>query len=676
MKVSLNWLKDYVDVRVPLAEFAHRLTMAGLEAKLSESGMDVEITSNRPDWLSHIGVAREASAVFGKKLKIPSTQISKKIPKSSRMFRIAIEDLKLCPYYSAVLLEGIQPVETPEGMEKRLEAVGLRSIHFLVDVTNYVLLEAGQPLHAFDADLIEGDTIYIRPARKGEKLLAIDGREYELISSDLVIADKGGPIAIAGVMGGKRTEVNPKTRNMLLESAFFNPVSVRSTSRRLGLASESSYRFERRVDPQGVNWGRDRAVQLVAEHASVSKISNVFRGGKIPVRARKIPFAIDFLAKSLGFPLSQSDAGKILKNLGLKVVSKKNSFLVDVPSFRPDLALPIDLVEEVARIYGYDRIPETLPPSRPIPKIEESIFLFLDDVRRFATGSGFQEVCNFSLIHEENLLKTGWKPETLTRIINPQHKELSVMRPTLMQGLVENVKRNLHLGNPDLAIFEVGRAYGPEGAKHLPDEVWHLGLALAGRKNLNWMDKGRSATLYDLKGFLGELREHFSVSDLRFVESRHPFLADQATLEIRVGHEPVGVLGELREDLSEAYDLDQKIYLAEVNLQILAKRRTIAKQFIPIPKFPRVERDLALLVPCELKAETLLERVRATAGELLKDITLFDVFESEKLPQGVKSIGITLRFQSEERTLSSEEVNDLQKKILKDLETQFTARLR
>lgn len=681
MKVSLNWLKDYIDLKAPVAEVAHRLTMAGLEAKVPEtvgqdSVMDIEITSNRPDWLSHVGVAREASAVFRKKLKTPVALAGAKLLKSEKIFRIAIENLKLCPYYSAVLVEDVQNIPTPDFMKKRLEALGLRPVNFPVDVTNYVLHEIGQPLHAFDADKIQGDTIYIRPARKGEKLTAIDGRDYELISTDLVIADASGPIAIAGVMGGKTTEVSAKTKNILLESAFFQPVSVRTASRRLNLMSDSSYRFERKVDPAGVNLGRDRAVQLMAEYMSVGKLSKVFKSGKPPVSSKKISLELDFVKKILGIELSANDVTEILKYLGLGVTKKKSALVVDIPSFRPDLLVPVDLIEEIARIYGYDRLPESLPALEPLAKLSESIFSELDQVKRLCVGAGFNEAVNFSLIHEENLLATGWNADTLTRIINPQHKELSVMRPTLMQGLIENVSRNLNLGNPNLSFFEVGRVYGAEGVNKLPDEIWSLGLAMTGKKLLNWKDKGRAVTLFDLKGVIQSLSGELSVSDIHFVESRHPFLADTANLQIRLGLEPVGILGELQSEIRARYDIAEKVFLAEIDLELLFKRRAIKKQFTPFSKYPVVLRDLALLVPKQVKAGALMEQIRHTSGALLKNVELFDVFESDKLPAGIKSLGVTMHFQSEERTLSSDEVNVLQEKILSDLKAQFGAYLR
>lgn len=683
MKISLDWLQDYMKMKTSPRELAHRLTMAGLEAKVPESMgedsiLDIEITSNRPDWLSHIGVAREAAAIFRKNLHLPVLKTLSGISKSQKSWRIAIENQKLCPFYSAQLLEGVQDIPTPDFMEARLRAIGLRPVNFLVDVTNYVLMECGQPLHAFDAEKIQGDTLYIRPARKGEKLLAIDGKEYELISSDLVIADASGPVALAGVMGGKATEIGSHTQSILIESAFFDPACVRATSRRLALVSDSSYRFERRVDPEGVAWGRMRALDLIETHTSIGKISKVFSGGKLPSASRKINFSFEYLEKILGLYIPASQIFQILVSLGLNVRKQKSGASVSIPSFRPDLLEPIDLVEEVARLYGYVNIPEMFLESRSLPQIENAIFSFLDEVRDLVCGAGFDEAVNFSLIHEENLLKAGWEGNTFTRIINPQHKELSVMRPTLVQGLIENVVRNLNLGNSNLALFEIGRIYGPESAGKLPDEVWHLAAVLTGKKLLNWKDKGRGTTLYDLKGVIEMLAERLAVANLHFVESgtSRPFLSGAANLEIRLDHEPIGMLGELSEEVASRFDIGQKVFWVEMNLERLVSYRALKKEFVPFSKFPSVERDLALLVPKQVKAEALLHQIRKTSGELLRNVELFDVFESEKLPAGIKSLGVKMHFQSEERTLSAEEVHTLQEKILADLKTQFGAYLR
>ncbi len=684
MKVSVDWIKDYVDVKGNSAEkIANDLTLAGLEAVIdselsskADTTFEMEITSNRPDWLSHVGVARELSAIYGKKLNRISTQLKKALPKSNKEYRIAIDDLKLCPYYSAVLLENIKDVKTPSVMKKRLEAVGLRSISFLVDVTNYVLLELGQPLHAFDADLIEGDTIYIRPARKGEKMVAIDDVEYELLSKDLVIADKKGPIAIAGVMGGKRTEVNSKTKNVLLESAFFNPSHVRVTSRRLTLVSESSYRFERKVDLKGVDVGRDRAVSLIQEHSQIEKISKVYKKGSAVVKQPKITLPSSYVQKVLGAEIKSTEIVRILKALGLDVKKVKEDYAVVVPSFRPDLLQPIDLVEEIASIYGYDSIEETLPSVPPMPLIEAPIFTFLDSVKQFAVSAGFQEVCNFSLVHEEQLLNIGWDKESLTCIVNPQHKDLSAMRPTLMQGLLENVKRNVHFGSSNLALFEVGHVYGKETAKKQPDENWSLGFALTGNRSSNWKDKPRDITLFDLKGVVESFLNILSIEGLSFVESKHPFLSDQVNLEVRVGQEIIGVIGQAKLDVQNQYDISQEVFLAELNLEPLFKKKKQAYKFSAISNFPHILRDLALLIPTDLKAQTVIDRVYEIAGALLVEIDVFDLFEGKSLPNGIKSLGITMKFQSNERTLSNEEINCIQDKILQDLNHQFGATLR
>ena len=354
MKVSFNWLKDYVKVKAAPERLAEELTMSGLEVKKIDRVSDdvifeTEITTNRPDWLSHIGVAREIHAMTGNSFSLPPIKI-KPQAKAESVFAILTPDRDLCPYYSAVLLEDVSWEKTPDFIKTRLEVCGIRSINFIVDVTNFVLLEFGQPLHAFDAELLNGDTISARRAKEGEKITAIDGAVYQLNRNDLIIADLKGPIAIGGVMGGKNSEVNLSTKHILLESAFFSPASVRATARRLALASESSYRFERRVDPAGVDQARDRAVYLIAQHAKIGRLSPVFRGGKLPVRPVSISFAYSEVRKLLGTEIPQSKGKSYLTRLGLRVTGAGKKWSVKIPSFRPDLARPVDLIEEMARL--------------------------------------------------------------------------------------------------------------------------------------------------------------------------------------------------------------------------------------------------------------------------------------------------------------------------------------
>ena len=507
MKVSLNWLKDYVLIKDSAEVLANRLTMAGLEVKKIDQAsgdtiLEMEITTNRPDWLSHLGVAREIHAITGGQFSIPPSEAKTKRT-SENSFKVSIPDPDLCPYYSAVLLEEINWSATPDFMKKCLEACGIRSINLIVDITNYALLEWGQPLHAFDADRLQGNQITARRAHQGEKITAIDGVAYELAKNDLVIADSKGPVAIGGVMGGKDSEVNEQTKTILLESAFFAPASIRATARRLGLGSESSYRFERRVDPRGVDQARERAVYLISKYAHPKRISPSFQTGKLPVQEPKIKLAASELKRILGVNIPISKTKSYLSCLGLRVSVAGKVVTAKVPSFRSDLAQPVDLIEEVARLYGYDRIPETLPSMLPLEPRIDPILDLENRIRELCVSFGFQEAISFSLVDPSPFRELGFDQDQWIRLVNPQNKELNLMRPSLLSGLMQAVRRNLYMGETDIRFFEVGNRYVQE--KGNPKEERMVSFVISGEGRLNWLEKKRSASFYDLKGAVEKL---------------------------------------------------------------------------------------------------------------------------------------------------------------------------
>ncbi len=461
MKVSTNWLKDYITLTPPLERTAERLTMAGLEVKKTESisvqkekdiVFEVEVTSNRPDWLSHFGVAREIAAVENTAFKIPEIDKTANRP-AAPGWKVELKENEGCPYYTGVYMEGVSNVPTPDFIKARLEACGVRPIHFLVDVTNYVLFETGQPLHAFDADLLEASEVRIRRAKAGEPFTAINGRELKLEAGDLVIADGRQAIAVAGVMGGKSTEINERTRNIFLESAYFNPRWVRKTSRRLGLASDSSYRFERKVDPEGVDYARERAVALIRQYAKPRFISAPLKAGDKPLSAcSSVHLYFSEVKKKLGAPVKPHEALSILTRLGFLVKKEsEESWKVSIPSFHADIAQPIDLIEEIARIYGYDNIPETLPAKAPAAVQPNPIVELEEKARDFFAGSGFFETVTFSLISPALL-----SPEEAAlgvKIHNPRNQELTLMRPRFYPSLLGAVQKNIRQGAPGAAFF-------------------------------------------------------------------------------------------------------------------------------------------------------------------------------------------------------------------------------
>ncbi len=699
MKVSLNWLKDYVRAKGSAESLSNVLTLAGLNVeKLHKINDDfvfeIEITTNRPDWLSHIGVAREIHAVTGGSFALPPAALKRKFD-LTRKIKVSIPNHDLCPYYSAVVLEEIEWQDTPEFMKKRLEACGIRSINLIVDITNYVLLEWGQPLHAFDLDLIHGDEITARSGRDGERMTALDGITYELNKNDIIISDSKGAVAIGGVMGGKDSEVSLRSKNILLESAFFKPSSVRQTARRLGLGSESSYRFERRVDPKGVDLARARAVYLISKYAKPKRISPVFHSGKPPVSGSQITLNLSEIMRILGIEIPAAKMKSFLSRLGLDVSARKKSISVRVPSFRADLTRPIDLIEEVARLYGYDKIPETLPDLVPIDTVIQPILNLENKVRSLCVGLGFQEIITFSIVEETILKKLGITQQSV-RLVNPQNKELCLMRPTLLSGLAQSVRRNLSVGQTDLWFFEVGNRYTAEdnplssdptdlrtteplkrsvSRAGLPHEERMLGMAVSSEGRLSWLDKKRPATFYDLEGVIKEFFHRLGVVSFEIELTDHPFFETGEAVQIKINGTHLGYYGSLSEQVRRLYDLDKLVYYAELSLKKLSQINVKQARFEDFPKFPSSPRDLTLIISDDLKSNVITDRIRKMAGALAVKIEVFDYFKGGQIPKGKKSLSFRIHYQAKDRTLQNEEVNKLHFEIIDSLHHSFGAEL-
>jgi phenylalanyl-tRNA synthetase beta chain len=679
MKVSVNWLKEYVMVQGSSDSLAHSLTMSGLEVKKldrvnGDTIYETEITTNRPDWLSHIGVARELHAIKGGPFKLPPTKYHGPRILSER-YRIVTESKKLCPYYSAVLLENIEWTNAPSFMKERLEGCGIRSINFIVDITNYVLLEFGQPLHAFDADRISGNVISARRAAVGEKMIAIDGNTYELTRDDLAICDEKGPIAIGGVMGGKNTEVTEQTRNVLLESAFFAPFSIRSTSRRLALTSESSYRFERRVDPKGVDLARERAVYLICENAKVGSVSQVFRGGVLPERKRTVLFDLAEVKKILGIKIPEMKAKEYLKRLGLAPKGRGKRWKVDIPAFRDDLTRPIDLVEEVARLHGFGQIPESLPLVTPKEIELERMFQLESRARELCIGMGLQEAITYSVVDPSPLLRLHLEEPNWLRLLNPQNKELTLMRPSLLPGLLNAVRTNLHAGERVIQFFEIGNRYLENCEGRFPFEERMLSIIICGDERFHWSASKRESTFYDLKGMVETLFNRLYFDDIKLESASDSRFISGQVLAVQGCGRMLGKFGTLIREVLHVYDIKKNTFFAELNLEFFLQKTKQAWAISPIPKFPPSPRDLTLVVSDDVRADDIVREIKTLGGELISKIEIFDQFKGGKLPEKKKSISLTVEYQSQERTLENEVVNKLHFSIIDHLTKKCKATL-
>lgn len=649
----------------------------------ADTVVEVEITPNRGDWCSLFGMAREVRALFGGELRLPPTEPPEADEPASGAVRISVEDTAGCHRYVGRVVRGVEVGPSPEWLVRRLEAAGFRSVNNVVDVTNLVLLEFGQPLHAFDLERLAERRIEVRRARAGEKLVTLDGEGRELGEEDLVIADGSGPVAVAGVMGGADSEVGPGTRLVLLEGAQFAPARVRRTARRLGLHTESSYRFERGVDPEGVRRAVDRAARLLAELARGS----VLRGavevlGDPPPRTEEIlldPARVDRL---LGTDLGPERTADLLERLGIRTaVAPGGRLRCHPPSWRNDLQLPEDLAEEVARLHGYDRIPSTLPrgtarPVRPPRRVEVA-----ERVRDLLAAAGLLEAITLSFYDPGDAdrlrLPEPDPRRSLVELENPILRDERALRPTLLPALLRAARRNLDRQAPRVRLFEVARVFRSRGPGELPEERLAAAgvLAVADDRGL-WEPTPPPPTFFLAKGVVEYLLQGLALRP-RFARAEHaPWLHPGAGAEVRLGRDRIGAVGELHPATAAAFGLDVPCAVFELDLEGAAAREAGPPQLRPVSNQPAVRRDLALVVDREVAAADLAELIRRRGGEALVSVSVFDRYEGEGVPEGRVSLAFRLVFQRPDRTLTDAEVGAAVEEIVRGLEERFGAVLR
>ena len=662
---------------------------------LGDEVLDIELTPNLGRCLSMVGVAREVAALTGAKLRVkePRWRPSGEGPSAEELARVVIEDPELCPRYIAAPVRDVQNAgEAPFWMRYRLLLYGMRPISPLVDITNYVMLEWGQPLHAFDYDKLkarvggEKPTILVRRAKPGEKITTLDGVERTLDEEMLLICDEVGPIAIAGVMGGLDTEVDETTRNVLLESASFHAINNRRTAQKLQLFSEASLRFSRGVPPELSERGAVRAAELmrvVAGGNLAPGLVDAYPGKREPT---VIPFETGEVERLLGVRLDPREIRSALERLGFRCRRRKGGFDVAVPYWRLDVEIPADLVEEVARLWGYDQLPATLL-KEPLPPQRRNRSLELEEhVRDLLTGLGFVEVIHYSLTSPESAaqlqLDDGEPEGPFVELANPISRERRVLRRTLMNLLLETVAHNQR-HRERVAVFEVGRVFLPEHSdpEGLPQEPRRLGIALAGRSHpLSWADKPRSVDFYDLKGAISALLAHLGVDEgdvgYRPVQGA-PFHPGRAA-ELLIHEHPIGVLGEVHPRVAERFDLRGRVYLAELDLEALRAHARVREDRVyrPIPRFPGIRLDLAAVLPEEVPAERVERVIREHGGEWLREVVLFDVYKGDPVPEGHRSLAYALFYRSEEKTLTDEEAQTAHRRVIAALQRELGAQVR
>ncbi len=646
---------------------------------LGDTILDLDVTPNRPDCLCVMGIAREAAALTGESLHPPEVSYEEAEPGIDERISVEIADPDLCARYCATLVTGVKIGESPDWMQQKLLACGMRPINNVVDVTNYVMLEMGQPLHAFDYEKIEGRRIIVRRAREGETLISLDDVERKLSTDMLVIADEKRAVAIAGIMGGANSEVSEESTSILLEAANFNPASVYHTGSKLALPSEARMRFERGIRPELTLPAIRRATQLIAQLGggkAARGTADVFPGRKGP---KPIALTTARLKQVLGTEFTAAEITGTLDALGFECRQgeKAGEVLATPPYWRSDVSQAEDLVEEVARIIGYDRIPTTMLSQR-IPQHNPSTLLALKEKTRDSlTGYGFQEIISYSLNSREMLSKLDAEGSTemppLLKLVNPMTVEQEYLRPTLRVNLLTTLAANRRHEEDGIRLFEQGRTYLPRSGD-LPEEPEVVCGVLGGeRREPGWQDGGGKLDFYDAKGIMEGLLKRLGV-EARFEESDDASLHPARQAAVITGGKKTGVIGEVHPVVAEAYEIEETVFLLELNLSELLTETAGHRMFEPIRRYPATVRDIALIVDNDIRHQQVLDIIQSFP--LVTQAAIFDVYSGGQVPEGKKSLAYRITYQSANHTLTDEEVDRVQRQILSKLSHQLGATLR
>lgn len=657
MLVSWNWLKQYVPLDMPQAELEDRLAMSGLNHESTESFaddlvIDLEVTSNRPDCLGHLGIAREIAVLWGQPLEIPDPQPATNGQAVGDAVGVRIDCPDLCSRYTARVIRGAKVKASPDWLAARLLALGQKPVNNVVDITNYVLFESGQPLHAFDFARLHGPEIIVRRPTKGEKLVAINHETYELQPEMCVIADADRPVALGGVMGGADTEVDFDTKDLLIEAADFEPLSIRTTARALTLHSPSSYRFERGVDPRGIDWASRRCCEMILDLAGGELLDGVLDVGKSNDARSPVVLRLAQLPRILGIEVEIEEVRRILAALGCEEGEKESHQVTVIPpSWRRDLTREVDLIEEVARIHGYDKIPEDVAvPMAPSHRRDDD--RLLERVRHVLTAGGFDEALTTSVVPEEwTEAFSPWTDQPALECNVPMLKGSRSARLSLIPSLLEARRINQSLANPEIELFETARIYLPRTGG-LPQERWVLGIC--------------SSQGFDVvKGVLEAVADALnSRLDVDAIDFSHPLLQAGKSCELQLRGERWGFLGQLSDDGAEQFGIRSATTIAEVDLQPLRELADLVPQYKPLSPFPLTARDLNLIVSESVRWSDLRNTVRQSAGDCLEDLHYLETYrDPQRDGEGKKRILLSLSLRSAERTMTSGEADQIRDQV-------------
>jgi len=685
MKLPIDWLKDYVDIDESPEALSDRLTFSGTEVEgleTVEGGvvLTIEVTPNRPDCLSMIGMAREVAALYGRALRIPEIALPEGEEPVADRLAVDVEDAAGCPRYSARRLNGVTIGPSPEWMQRRLIQCDVRPINNLVDITNYVLMECGQPLHAFDAARLGGDRIRVRRAAAGEKIVSLDDVERALTPEMLVIADAEHAVAIAGVMGGAGSEIDDATQDVVLESAAFDASDVRRTSKQLGLATESSYRFERGVDIANVEWASRRAAALIVEltgAVSAAGVIDLFPGG---VPAVSIACNYDHVRRLMGSTIGNDEINTIFGALSFAVAEETGQgCIVSIPSFRIDLDIEADLIEEVARVYGLDRLETPPPRARIVPGADDEPARATAACRSTLAGLGLSEVMHYSFLAQQQLdrVDPGDREQRIC-LPNPISQDHDVLRTSLLPQMIEALGRNRARQIMTAAFFEVGRVFRKVDGAYMEDDQLAIGLmGPAGRGSFARRQPFDGAEMFCwVKGIFEALCAANHVGSVELVPARRVYLEEGQAADITIDGVHCGCMGIVHESVRSEWRLTEPVGVLECRLHPMTARIFHRDPLQKVSPYPPVMRDVAVIVDQAVKNEQILEEIRRCAPLELTRLELFDIYTGQGIGEGRKSLAYSLTYQSSEATLTDETVNEYHEAIKAGLVTTFAAEIR
>jgi phenylalanyl-tRNA synthetase beta chain len=684
MKIPISWLKEFVDIDLTPEQIARKLSMSGTEVSTVDGNvLDVEILPNRGDCLSIIGIAREICALTDKPLKSPDSSADESGDDIKKLASVEVKDPRLCPRYMARVISDVKIKPSPDWMQKKLTEAGMRPINNIVDVTNYILLESGQPLHAFDLDLLQDKKIIVRKALKGEKITTLDGTERLLTEDDLLICDAKRSVAVAGVMGGQNTEVSGSTKNILLESAYFNPTSINKTSKHLKIRSEASMRFERGIDFNNVGTALDRAAQLMMQ-LSEGKIAK----GKIDIveAHRNTPVPIKFrfnrINQILGIDVPRDSVISILKGLGFNIVGTAigsvpvpDSIDIIIPSWRAgDVEREIDVIEEIARIWGYEKIAETFPRISNPASVDEKIRAAVSkekELRALLVNSGFCEAKTYSMTGEKLLKKAGLSSKGYVEITNPLVEEMTHLRGTMIPGLLEAAEYNSNRQMTNIALFEIGKVFSRKDGKNAEKNT--VAGILTGSVYSGAIEKDRiNEDFYFIKGILENIFDLYGACCAEYMQSDQEKLAAGKRAEIFYEGEKIGFVGEVSTAISSDFKLQKPAYVFTLDLDFLNALKNGTKIFRELPKYPSIKRDVAMFIPAGVTHEKIVEEILAAGGHLIEDVFAFDRFSGK----GRTSTAYSIIYREKAKTLTDEEINFVHEKVMTALENSLKVEIR